>query len=67
MICRPDTLRPFRIGATLHRFDLGNRGALESLLAHTKLMQCFILPRRRLIPQSVINPGPFSMPMSLPE
>ena len=46
-------------GATLHRFDLGNRGALESLLAHTKFDAVFHFAAKALIPQSVINPGPF--------
>jgi len=46
-------------GATLHRFDIGNRGALESLLAHKKLDAVFHFAAKALIPESVINPGSF--------
>jgi len=41
MICRPDTLRPFRRVRPLHRFDIADRDALESLLAHTKFDALF--------------------------
>src|SRR5882762_10796681 len=46
-------------GATLHRFDIGDRDALESLLAHTKFDALFHFAAKALIHQSVINPGPF--------
>jgi len=46
-------------GATLHRFDIADRDALESLLAHTKFDALFHFAAKALIPQSVINPGPF--------
>jgi len=46
-------------GATLHRFDIGNRTALENLLAHQKFDAVFHFAAKALIPESVINPGPF--------
>lgn len=46
-------------GATLHRFDIGDREALERLLTHKRFDAVFHFAAKALIPQSVINPGPF--------
>jgi UDP-glucose 4-epimerase len=46
-------------GTTVHRFDIGDRDALENLLAHKKFDAVFHFAAKALIPESVINPGPF--------
>jgi UDP-glucose 4-epimerase len=46
-------------GATLHRFDIANADALECLLARERFDAVFHFAAKALIPQSVINPGPF--------
>jgi UDP-glucose 4-epimerase len=46
-------------GATLHRFDIANVDALERLLARERFDAVFHFAAKALIPQSVINPGPF--------
>ena len=45
--------------AVVHRFDVGDRDALESLLAYKKFDVVFHFAAKALISQSVINPGPF--------
>ena len=46
-------------GVTLHRFDIANADALERLLAQERFDAVFHFAAKALIPQSVINPGPF--------
>lgn len=46
-------------GVTLHRFDIANPDALESLLVQKRFDAVFHFAAKALIPQSVINPGPF--------
>jgi len=45
--------------AVVHRLDVGDRDALESLLAYKKFDVVFHFAAKALISQSVINPGPF--------
>jgi UDP-glucose 4-epimerase len=45
--------------AVVHRFDVGNRYAFESLLASKKFDVVFHFAAKALISESVINPGPF--------
>lgn len=47
------------IGATLHRFDIGDRAALSTLLRAKKFDVVFHFAAKALIPESVTNPGPF--------
>ena len=46
-------------GVRLHQFDLGDRTALTSLLASRKFDVVFHFAAKALIPESVVNPGPF--------
>src|SRR6266568_2480919 len=46
-------------GATMHRFDIANAHALEGLLDRERFDTVFHFAAKALIPQSVINPGPF--------
>lgn len=46
-------------GATLHRFDISERDALERLLTDKKFDAVFHFAAKALVPQSVVNPGPF--------
>ena len=45
--------------AVVHRFDVGDREALESVLTHKKFDVVFHFAAKALISESVINPGPF--------
>ena len=46
-------------GATLHRFDIGNRRALSDLLSSKRFDAVFHFAAKALIPESVRNPGVF--------
>jgi len=46
-------------GATLHRFDIGNRAALARVLASECFDVVFHFAAKALIPESVTNPGLF--------
>ena len=45
--------------AVVHRFDVSDREALESVLTHKKFDVVFHFAAKALISESVINPGPF--------
>lgn len=46
-------------GAAVHQFDIGDRAALERVLAHKKFDAVFHFAAKALIPESVTNPGSF--------
>jgi UDP-glucose 4-epimerase len=46
-------------GVRLNQFDLGDRDALASLLTSKKFDVVFHFAAKALIPESVVNPGPF--------
>lgn len=46
-------------GAVFHQFDIGDRQALAEILGRKRFDAVFHFAAKALIPQSVVNPGPF--------